>query len=182
MPSGNDICFAAHAIRLAVDLEIDDVLPAAFYYLCTGFSLLPMDSEGYRGDDSKAYTGDLTVLVADELRRCFVGAAALRSFLIMYPVQKKCPPRSDFPEDRDHDDCYKDLARLWDNLGTAHKLLGAAALQAYTLKTVAELNTHTICPECFSSADRHLRELGQDVWQKLPAIFELVRRTRTRCG
>ncbi|KZV62340.1 hypothetical protein PENSPDRAFT_758781 [Peniophora sp. CONT] len=164
---------AAHAIRLAVDLEIVDVLPAAFYYLCTGFSLLPMDEEGYRAGGSQAYTEDLTILNTGELRRCFVGAAALRSFVFMYSVQGKCPLRSNFPEDEDHDECHDDLAGVWDNLATVHKFLGAAALQAYSLKSATELHTHSICPECFAIADKRIKEMGQDVWQKLPVIFEL---------
>ena len=159
-----------------MDLEIHDVLPAAFYYLCAGFSLLMVDSGGYRTEQSRKNPGDISILTVNELRTCFTGGAALRSFLFLHCAVRKdnCPSLSDLSPGRNHINCHEDLLRMWDNLGNLHTRLSTASLQVYDLKCASELHTHNICPDCFRIANRRLKEMGETAWRQLPAIFELV--------
>ncbi|KZV62342.1 hypothetical protein PENSPDRAFT_692592 [Peniophora sp. CONT] len=165
---------AAHAIRLAVDLEITDVLPAAFYYLCAGHSMLNIIEEGYQNFEEVQYVGDLDVLRADELRTCLRGSGALRTYLFVYSLKKDEPPsRSDFPEERKHNFCYEEVLRMRDALALVHKTLGAASVQTFTLQSAETMSEHSICRQCAAIADQHIRAKGREMWRKLPALFDL---------
>lgn len=118
-----DMSVSAYAIRLAVDLHIPDVLPAAFYYLSSGHSMINITAEGYLNPDEEQYPGDLDILRAEELRTYIRGSAALRAFLFRCSLKKdEVPSRSDFPEGRKHERCHEEMIRMVEGLGLVSTL------------------------------------------------------------
>ncbi|KZV62348.1 hypothetical protein PENSPDRAFT_692599 [Peniophora sp. CONT] len=159
---------AGYGLRMAVDYHIPDVLPPLFYELALSFGV------GNIVDGRETCCGDLTALNSNELRTLLLGSAALRTH-----ISSSFPP--DVAEARDLnvdlDNCSAtpscsevDLKAFWRDL-SEHMRDGDDPWTV--LQDHGMFEDYSLCTHCRDAVETHLRDYREDLWPRLPEIFQL---------
>lgn len=160
---------AGHAVRMAVDYHIPDVLPHLFYELANYFGV------GSIVEGREACCGDLSALNAREMRTLLLGSAALRTHITAcFPldiaevtdIDAALAYCSAEPRCREHD-----LKKLWRDL-SEHIREGDSPWTA--LEENGIFDDYIICAPCKDAVETHLRNYREDLWPRLPELFRLV--------
>ncbi|KAI0305740.1 hypothetical protein B0F90DRAFT_1100977 [Multifurca ochricompacta] len=173
-----DLSFAhpepARTIRLAMDHNVLDILPIAFYDLVRVHEVIaPNPHEGFR-------RADLSVLTADDLRRLTQGRGALRgkfleginNLLIVLPHDdcKWVPvPGKSSP-------CHAGLRKWWDAQLGAVSGPSVADPIGWLREKVGicdDIPHDEVCSGCTRVVKKYLQTVREDLWTSLPEFFGL---------
>ncbi|KAI0315093.1 hypothetical protein OF83DRAFT_1285097 [Amylostereum chailletii] len=157
----------AQAIRLAVQFDIPDILPVAFYNLACIF----MDRS--RDSDLKDQEVMLDGLSSPELRRLVLGTAALRAEVrtvdhFLYPAHGFCSGSDGACQDTIAAWCKTALLSMYES----SDLLEWLRLQE---KDMDFTKLHHVCGPCSERTKKTLRARAGAIWVKLPSLFGLAR-------
>ncbi|KZV76851.1 hypothetical protein PENSPDRAFT_747407 [Peniophora sp. CONT] len=160
-------------IRMAVDLDIPDVLPCAFVALCArlgpGTSVTDMEGEGELPDDIDDCT---SVLTATELLCLITGGRSMASYVYEYVTEHPTIALDAFTIPRsDGHTCYRRFQTSWKALKETLESVWGAFLPFRVLRTA--LDGSNLCESCHKDARFHINEIELDLWQKLPVFFKL---------
>ncbi|KAI0055887.1 hypothetical protein BV25DRAFT_1842665 [Artomyces pyxidatus] len=168
----------ARTIRLAVDHDIPEVLPVAFYDLARLFE--HYDSTG------TARSADLGLLTADDLRRLARGRGALRrefASMIENPFRCSVPPNcarevevADLEEDPWAWACKAGLLRWWKSAFVDRFFDASADPVAWLAQAIkdSDMLFVEVCPECGVYMKDLICRRREQLWLDLPTFFDVT--------
>ncbi|KZV76847.1 hypothetical protein PENSPDRAFT_730875 [Peniophora sp. CONT] len=165
----------AWTIRMAIDLDIPEVLPSAFATLSafSGAGIHKATSSGKSVMLPDIVDG-LRALSADELLSLVTGGCALASYVFEYTSEISAPPLDTFsiPDSNSHL-CYTTLLDAWAKLkATLENAWGSSHPFDALRDALAGLD---LCDVCRAEAQAYIDEIELGLWRKLPDIFDLHR-------
>ncbi|KAI0054904.1 hypothetical protein BV25DRAFT_353122 [Artomyces pyxidatus] len=154
------------AIHLAEELDVPDVLPVAFYELSRIFDMLDHKTQLYRS----WFAQKLSQLSSRNLAKVMFGRISLRGRI--REAVDSCPAREECPS---VSICQHGLSRWWEVLKSESFYDTDPFLSLRkSVDKCGDIAEREVCRLCRLHTAEYLRTTRDQIWLKLPEIFDLT--------